>query len=79
MADGDPGKELQTVFGRMGIIFDPHTERRRVVHALIVVAVWSRHMFVWLTFGQTTSDVIAGLDAAWSFFGFRRGSAGSVP
>jgi hypothetical protein len=33
------------------------------------VAVWSRHMFVWLTFGQTTSDVIAGLDAAWSFFG----------
>ena len=25
-------------------------------------------MFVWLTFGQTTSDVIAGLDAAWSFF-----------
>jgi len=31
--------------------------------------VWSRHMFVWLTFGQTTSDVIAGLDAAWAFFG----------
>ena len=69
VADGDPGKELQGDFGRMGIIFDPHTERRRVVHALIVVAVWSRHMFVWLTFGQTTGDVIAGLDAAWSFFG----------
>ncbi|MGH9307298.1 MAG: IS21/IS408/IS1162 family transposase [Acidimicrobiales bacterium] len=68
VADGDPGKELQTDFGRMGIMFDPHTERRRVVHALIVVAVWSRHMFVWLTFGQKTSDVIAGLDAAWSFF-----------
>ena len=65
VADGDPGNELQTDFGRMGILFDPHTERRRVVHALIVVAVWSRHMFVWLTFGQTTSDVIAGLDAAW--------------
>jgi len=68
VADGDPGTELQTDFGRMGIMFDPHTERRRVVHALILVAVWSRHMFVWLTFGQTTSDVIAGLDAAWSFF-----------
>jgi transposase len=69
VADGDPGKELQTDFGRMGIMFDPHTERKRVVHALIVVSVWSRHMFFWLTFGQKTSDVIAGLDAAWSFFG----------
>ncbi|MDA8284721.1 MAG: hypothetical protein M0Z42_15850 [Actinomycetota bacterium] len=69
VADGDPGKELQGDFGRMGIILDPHTGRRRVVHALIVVAVYSRHMFVWLTFGQTTGDVIAGLEAAWSFFG----------
>jgi hypothetical protein len=69
VADGDPGRELQTDFGRMGILFDPHTDRRRVVHALIVVAVWSRHMFVWLTFGQRTDDVICGLDAAWSFFG----------
>jgi transposase len=69
VADGEPGKELQTDFGRMGILFDPRTDRRRVVHALIVVAVWSRHMFVWLTFGQRTDDVIAGLDAAWAFFG----------
>jgi transposase len=69
VADGEPGQELQTDFGRMGVMFDPHTERRRVVHALIVVAVWSRHMFFWLTFGQRTDDVIAGLDAAWEFFG----------
>lgn len=69
VADGEPGKELQADFGRMGILFDPHTERRRVVHALILVAVVSRHMFVWLTFGQRTDDVISGLEAAWSFFG----------
>jgi len=69
VADGEPGKELQADFGRMGMIFDPHTERRRVVHALVVVAVVSRHMFVWLTFGQRTDDVIAGLEAAWAFFG----------
>jgi transposase len=69
VADGEPGTELQTDFGRMGLMFDPHTERRRVVHALIVVAVWSRHMFIWLSFGQKTDDVIAGLEAAWSFFG----------
>jgi transposase len=68
VADGDPGQELQTDFGRMGVVFDPHTNRRRVVHALIVVAVWSRYMFVWLTYGQRTEDVIEGLDAAWRFF-----------
>jgi transposase len=68
VADGDPGQELQTDFGRMGMLFDPHSDRRRVVHALIVVAVWSRHMFVWLTYGQRTDDVIEGLDAAWTFF-----------
>lgn len=69
VADPDPGRELQADFGRMGLLFDPDTQRRRVVHGLIVVAVCSRHMFVWLTFGQKTSDVIAGLDAAWVFFG----------
>jgi transposase len=68
VADGEPGQELQTDFGRMGVLFDPHTNRRRVVNALIVVAVWSRHMFVWLSYGQRTDDVIEGLDAAWTFF-----------
>jgi transposase len=69
VADPEPGQELQTDFGRMGVLFDPHTNRRRVVHALILVAVWSRHMFVWLSFTQRTSDVIDGLEAAWAFYG----------
>ena len=46
VADADPGQELQTDFGCMRMPFDPHINRRRVVHALIVAAVWSRHMFV---------------------------------
>jgi transposase len=69
VADGEPGHELQTDFGRMGVLYDPVTERRRVVHALILVAVWSRFMFVWLSFGQRTTDVIEGLEHAWEFFG----------
>jgi len=44
------------------------------VHALILTAVYSRHMFVHLTYGQTLADVIAGCEAAWSYFG---GSTGS--
>lgn len=69
VADGDPGVELQIDFGRMGLLFDPTTGRRRVCHALIFTAVYSRHCFVWLTFHQTLEAVITGCEAAWAFFG----------
>ena len=69
VADGEPGDELQVDFGRMGLLFDPETDRRRVCHALIFTACCSRHCFVWLTFSQTTAAVIEGFEAAWRFFG----------
>ena len=69
VADGEPGSELQVDFGKMGLIPDPASGRRRVVWALIFTACYSRHCFVWLTFRQTTEAVIAGCDAAWAFFG----------
>jgi transposase len=69
VADGEPGVECQIDFARMGLINDPETGRRRVLHALIFTAVYSRHMFVWLTFRQSLDAVIAGCEAAWSFFG----------
>lgn len=40
-----------------------------MVHALIFTAVFSRHMFVWLSFAQTQQAVIDGCEAAWEFFG----------
>ena len=69
MVDGEPGVECQIDFARMGMIFDAGGGRRRVVHALIFTAVYSRHMFVWLTFSQTLEAIIAGCEAAWAFFG----------
>jgi len=69
VADGEPGVECQIDFARMGLIHDPETGRRRVVHALIFTAVYSRHMFVWLTFAQTLEAIVAGCEAAWRFFG----------
>ena len=69
IADGRPGDELQVDFGRMGFLVDPDSGRRRVVQALIFTACYSRHCFVWLTFRQTTQDVIDGFEAAWAFFG----------
>jgi hypothetical protein len=68
VADGEPGVECQIDFGRMGMIFDAVSGRRRVVHALIFTAVYSRHMFVWLTFSQTLEAIIAGCESAWRFF-----------
>jgi transposase len=69
VADGDPGVELQVDFGYMGMIADAGSGRRRKVHALVFTAVFSRHMFVWLTFSQTLAAVVAGCEAAWDFFG----------
>jgi transposase len=67
--DGDPGVECQIDFAQMGFITDIDTARRRKVHALIFTAVLSRHMFVHLTYSQTLTEVIAGCESAWSFFG----------
>jgi transposase len=69
VADGEPGVECQLDFAQLGLLLDPETGRRRRVHALIFTAVVSRHMFVWLTYSQTLSAVIAGCEAAWGFYG----------
>ena len=67
--DGEPGDELQVDFGKMGLIADPVSGRRRVCQALVFTPVVSRYSFVWLTLTQTTVDVIAGFEAAWQFYG----------
>jgi transposase len=69
VADGEPGAECQVDFAYLGMLADPVSGQRRKVHALIFTAVYSRHMFVWLTFSQTLAAVIAGCQAAWEFFG----------
>jgi transposase len=69
VADGEPGVECQVDFAQLGLLVDPETGKRRRVHALIFTAVVSRHMFVWLTYSQTLTAVIAGCEAAWGFFG----------
>jgi transposase len=67
--DGEPGVECQLDFAQLGLLPDPETGKQRRVHALIFTAVLSRHMFVWLTYSQTLTAVIAGCEAAWGFFG----------
>ena len=69
MEDTAPGEVAEVDFGRLGMITDPATGRRRAVWALIIVLGYSRHCFVWPTHGQTLEDIIAGLEAAWVCFG----------
>ncbi len=68
MGESAPGDVAEMDFGRLGLMDDPETDRRRVVWALIIVLAYSRHSFVWPTFSQKLVDVIEGLEAAWAFF-----------
>jgi transposase len=69
VADGEPGGECQLDFGRLGMIYDPASGRTRLVEVLIFTAVYSRHMFVWLSLSEALEAVICGCQAAWRFFG----------
>jgi transposase len=68
MADTQPGEVAELDFGRLGLVRDPDTGRRRVAWALVIVLPYSRHSFVWPLFRQQLGDVIEGLEAAWAFF-----------
>lgn len=46
LAESAPGEVAELDFGRLGLIPDPETGRRRTVWALIVVLRYSRHCFV---------------------------------
>ncbi len=69
VAECAPGELAEVDFGRLGLVLDPATGRRRVLHALIVTLVHSRHQYVHVTHTQTLRDLIEGLEDAWGFFG----------
>lgn len=68
MADTKPGEVAEMDFGRLGLMVDPDSGKRRVVWALVLVLGYSRHSFVWPLFRQTLQEIIEGLEAAWAFF-----------
>ena len=69
MADTPPGEVAEADFGRLGMIPDPATGKRKAVWAMVIVLGHSRHCFVWPMQQHKLADVIAGLEAAWAFFG----------
>ena len=69
VADVEPGELAEVDFGRLGLVPDPETGRQRVLHALIVTLVYSRHQYVHVTTSQQLPDLIEGLEDAWEYFG----------
>ena len=69
MEQSAPGEVAELDFGRLDYIEDQETGRKQAVWGLLVVLAYSRHSFLWPTYGQKLEDVIAGLEAAWAFFG----------
>lgn len=69
MKDVAPGESAEVDFGKLGSIPDPDTGKKKVLHALVVVLVFSRHQYVFLTHSQKLKDLIGGLEEAWEFFG----------
>jgi len=69
MAESEPGEIAECDFGRLGYVPDPVSGKKRLVHALIVTLIYSRHQYVYLTHHQTVPEVIGGLERAWEYFG----------
>lgn len=69
MADTAPGEVAEVDFGRLGIIYDPATERNRVLHALVITLCFSRHQYVYTTHSQDLPSLINGIEEAWESFG----------
>lgn len=69
MAETGPGEVAEVDFGRLGLVYDPDTGKNRVLHALIVTLVRSRHQYVYTTHRQTAEALITGIESAWEFFG----------
>ena len=68
MADSKPGEVAEVDFGRLGIIYDPACERNRVLYALVVTLVFSRHQYVYTTHNQKLESLIAGVEQAFESF-----------
>lgn len=69
LADTEPGEVAEMDFGRLGMVWDPDSGRKRLAWMMVIVLSYSRHSFVWPMFQQQMADVIEGLEAGWSFFG----------
>ena len=68
-AEVSPGELAEVDFGQLGKIYDPESDRNRLIWASLVTLGFSRHQYVHVSFSQKLDVVIDGLEEAWEFFG----------
>ena len=64
-----PGQQLQVDYGRMGLLLDTVSGRRRTVHAFIGTLSFSRHKFVDFVFSQDQQSFVKSHITMFEFFG----------
>lgn len=69
IVDPPPGEVLEVDFMTLGSFRERGSGKQLKMHALLCTAGHSRHQFVWPCLEQSQDEVIAGLEAAWRFFG----------
>ncbi len=69
MPDTEPGQIAEIDFGRLGLMPEAESGKRRQVWGMTTVLGYSRHQFLWPLISQQLPEVIAGLEATWAFFG----------
>jgi len=69
MEDTEPGQVAEMDFGRLGLMWDNQSGRKRLVQGMLVTLAYSRQPFLWPLFGQTLVEIIEGLEACWAFLG----------
>ena len=69
MEDTEPGQVAEMDFGRLGVMWDNQSGRKRLALGMVVTLAYSRHHFLWPLFGQTLDEIIEGLEACWAFLG----------
>jgi hypothetical protein len=65
----DPGEEVQIDYGKMGLLTDPLSGRRKVVYAFIATLSHSRHKYVGFTWSQDQTSFVASHVRMFAFFG----------
>jgi len=64
----EAGAEVQIDYGRMGLLFDPLSNRRRTVYAFIATLSHSRHKYVEFTYSQDQQSFVASHVRMFTYF-----------
>ena len=64
-----PGEQTQLDYGKVGLLWDPQTERRRTVYAFVGTLCWSRYKYVEFVWSQDEQNFVGSHLKMFVFWG----------